>query len=441
MMNLWQYFLDFIARDLINLVAVGIGCLISAQYLEKSRHYPIRVAAGFLVAMLWMYITRVFERQLEWDNWMLTGTIRFAGLFVLYGLMVRFWCRASFCQALFSVTVSYSLQNLCERLIEIPRFVIPQYFPRWLDRSCLIALMAVTLTIYARVCKRRAHERSMFDFSQLNNRLMLFLGVGTVVATVWLDLEIRLRIDPSDLMLFTSLNLMAALFSILTVIVSMSHLRETDSEHRAEISAQLLRSEQRRYEQDKQIHEAINIKCHDIKHQIAALGEQAYAGELHKIEKLVDIYDTELNTHNAALDVVLSGKMLACRNQGITLTCMADGRRMDFMEDSDIYALFGNILDNAIEAVRGMDAPDEKLISLTVATQGELLRIEEENFFSGHLVFVEGLPVTNKGDTTHHGFGTRSIRMLTEKYNGDFKISINDNIFSLSIILPIPQKA
>ena len=153
----------------------------------------------------------------------------------------------------------------------------------------------------------------------------------------------------------------------------------------------------------------------------------------------MDIYDTELNTHNAALDVVLSGKMLDCKNQGITLTCMADGRRMDFMEDSDIYALFGNIMDNAIEAARTMDAPDERLISLTVATQGELLRIEEENYFSGYLVFAEGLPVTSKGDTTHHGFGTRSIRILTEKYQGDFKISIQDNIFSLSIILPIPK--
>ncbi len=438
-MNLWQYFLEFLHNDLINLIAVGIGCLIPAKYLEKRSHYTVRVAVSFLVVMLWMYVTRVFERQFMWDNWMLTGTIRFAGMFVLYGLLSAFWCRASFCQALFSVTVSYSLQNLCERLVEIPRFTIPQFFPALLDKGCLIVLMALTLIAYASVCSRRAHERSMFDFSQMNNRLMLFLGVGTVLATVWLDLEIRTRIDSSDHILFASLNLMAALFSVLTVIVSMSHLRETDSEHRAEISAQLLRSEQRRYEHDKQIHEAINIKCHDIKHQIAALGEQAYADELHKIEKLVDIYDTELNTHNAALDVVLSGKMLDCKNQGITLTCMADGRRMDFMEDSDIYALFGNIMDNAIEAARNMDASDERLISLTVATQGELLRIEEENYFSGYLVFAEGLPVTSKGDTTHHGFGTRSIRILTEKYQGDFKISIQDNIFSLSIILPIPK--
>ena len=173
---------------------------------------------------------------------------------------------------------------------------------------------------------------------------------------------------------------------LLTVIVSMSHLRETDSEHRAAVSAELLKKEQRRYEQDRQIHEAINVKCHDIRHQIAALGDQAYRGELKQIEKMVDIYDTELHTHNSALDVILSGKMLACMNQKITFTCMADGRRIGFMEDCDIYALFGNILDNAIEAVGNVESPDEKVITLNVATQGELLRIEQSNYFSGSLV-------------------------------------------------------
>ena len=113
-------------------------------------------------------------------------------------------------------------------------------------------------------------------------------------------------------------------------------------------TAELLKKEQRRYEQDRQIHEAINVKCHDIRHQIAALGDQAYRGELKKIEKMMDVYDTELHTHNSALDVILSGKMLACMNQKITFTCMADGRRIGFMEDCDIYALFGNILDNVI---------------------------------------------------------------------------------------------
>ncbi len=69
------------------------------------------------------------------------------------------------------------------------------------------------------------------------------------------------------------------------------------------------------------------------------------------------MYDTQPHTKNAAPDVVLTGKNLSCTSQNITLTYMADGRRIGFMEDSDIYALFGNILDNAIDAVSKTTTP------------------------------------------------------------------------------------
>ncbi len=431
---------QFLLTNLANALMVAIGCLITARCFEKRSHYWFRVAFSVLIVSAWMLVTREIETSFFYGQMLLTGTVRFAVMFLMYGLSVAFWCKASFCQALFAITVSYSLQNLCERLAEVPRLFFPLYLSPLAERCLMCVLAGCVLAVYARGCRRYTHERCLVDFSKASNRMMLFLGFGTVAITVWLDLVMRVGIIKSgDWTLLAGLDVMAALYSLLTVIVSMSHLRETDSEHRAAVSAELLKKEQRRYEQDRQIHEAINVKCHDIRHQIAALGDQAYRGELKKIEKMVDIYDTELHTHNSALDVILSGKMLACMNQKITFTCMADGRRIGFMEDCDIYALFGNILDNAIEAVGNVESPDEKVITLNVATQGELLRIEQSNYFSGSLVFDDGLPITSKEDTAHHGFGTRSIRMLTEKYHGHFHIGIHDNIFSLSIIIPIAE--
>jgi sensor histidine kinase regulating citrate/malate metabolism len=195
---------------------------------------------------------------------------------------------------------------------------------------------------------------------------------------------------------------------------------------------------QRRYEQERQIHDAINLKCHDIRHQIAALGDAGYQEELKKIGQMVNIYDAAPHTQNAALDVALSGKMLACTNLGITMTCLADGRRIGFMEDSDIYALFGNILDNAIEATKTVTEEEKRIISLTIGTTGDLLLIDSQNYYAGEIRFVDGLPQTSKENKEYHGFGTRSIKTLTEKYGGDLKISAENGIFRLSIMLPIP---
>jgi signal transduction histidine kinase len=270
---------------------------------------------------------------------------------------------------------------------------------------------------------------------------MLFLAAGVLIISIGLDTYMYGAMSGLPNSVRNVLDLMSALFSLLTVLISMSHVRETEAERQASVAVQLLHAERSRYAQEKNIHDIINIKCHDIRHQIAAMGPAGYEKEIRKIGKLVDIYDATPRTQCVALDVALSSKMLACQSQNITLTCMADGRSLGFMDDSDIYALFGNILDNAIEATSKISDPDKRQISLTVSDREGFLLIEAENFFSGKVTFEQGLPVTTKTDRDFHGFGTRSIQILTEKYGGDLKMTVEDGIFRLSIMLPVAAAA
>lgn len=431
--------IGFVRDDLLLVASVGAGCLMTASRLGRKNGFALRLLLSFAAIVLWMVGTRACRNGAGWSV-NVYGMMRYGSLFCLFVCSLLFWSHATFCQALFAATVSYSIQNMCERLIEIPRYLLSS-IPIVLDRLCLLALMAVSFYVYYRMCIADRNNRVMFDFSNLNSRMMLLLSSGVLSVSVALDLVLRAQIMPGNAVSEISIDTMSAIFSLLIILLSMSHLRETDSERRAQIAAQMLYSEQQRYEQDKQVHDAINIKCHDIRHQIAALGEEAYGGELRKIGKLVDIYDSAPRTHCAALDVVLAGKTLACTTQGITLTCLADGRRLGFMEDCDIYALFGNIMDNAIEAASQVKDPERRMISLNVSTSGDLMCIEAFNFFSGALSFEEGLPVTTKQDKDYHGFGTRSIRMLTEKYGGDLQIEAEDGVFRLSILLPVPEAA
>ena len=109
------------------------------------------------------------------------------------------------------------------------------------------------------------------------------------------------------------------------------------------------------------------------------------------------------------------------------------------MEDADIYALFGNILDNAIEAAEQLDSQEKRLISLSVHAKEHFLYINQENYYSGELVMERGLPLTTKKDKRFHGFGMQSIRMLTEKYGGDLRLRASGGIYRLSILFPITE--
>ena len=208
---------------------------------------------------------------------------------------------------------------------------------------------------------------------------------------------------------------------------------------RAEIADQLLRSERNRYDQDKEIHDAILIRCHDIRHQIRAMGREGYQEEMREIGKLVTIFDKNVRSENTALDVVLASKCLAFQNKDITFSCIADGKLLSFMSDKDVYALFGNILDNAYEAVSRIEDKDYRQISLSVKSRAGFVMIDEENFFEGSLSWDDGLPQTSKEDKAYHGYGVQSIRMLTEKYGGDFQAETEGNIFRLSLMIPLPQ--
>lgn len=70
------------------------------------------------------------------------------------------------------------------------------------------------------------------------------------------------------------------------------------------------------------------------------------------------------------LDVILSDYSLRCRKSEVQLTCMADGGKIAFMDELDVYSLFGNMLENALEYEQTVTEKENRFISLTVHSDG-----------------------------------------------------------------------
>ena len=62
---------------------------------------------------------------------------------------------------------------------------------------------------------------------------------------------------------------------------------------------------------------------------------------------------------------------------------------------------------------------------------GKLL-ISLKNTFAEKPVLTDGMPYSSKAG---HGFGTQSIRYVTEKLNGNCQFSVKDGWFILRIVL------
>lgn len=246
-------------------------------------------------------------------------------------------------------------------------------------------------------------------------------------------------ISQYNIFFYNLLNIGEIIFYIFMLLLQVQMLAA--AKDRVEISTmkKLWVEEQKQYLLVKENIDAINIKCHDLKHQIRNLRTtgQVDPAYLDDLERSVSIYNSAVRTGNETLDIVLTDKRLHCASHNIQFTCIADGSGVAFMETMDIFSLFGNILDNAIEC-DSLQPPEMRFIHLSVRTVNRMLTIHAENHFEDSLQFKDGLPVTTKADKDSHGYGIMSVRHIVEKYNGSFSISTQDKLFQIDIIMPIP---
>lgn len=187
----------------------------------------------------------------------------------------------------------------------------------------------------------------------------------------------------------------------------------------------------------------INRKCHDLKHQVSALrlvsSPQQREESLRELEQSAMIYDCSVKTGNQVLDTVLTEKSLLCEKHHIECTWMADGKLLEFVSPVDLYAMFGNALDNAIEASE--QVPDEaaRTISVTVQKRQGGAFVQVENYFAHNLIKENERIISTKRDARNHGFGLESIRQIAVRYGGSMDVSAEENLFMLSIFLPMPD--
>lgn len=268
---------------------------------------------------------------------------------------------------------------------------------------------------------------------QLSSAILIF-GIFEVVALNPITMEIDIDKWQSA---YLSQLLLALLLYLQNELFKKSAMRQE-----LEVMNLLWKKEQEQYRLSKENIALINQKCHDLKHQIRAIrsaDKEEKDKYLEEMEDSIRIYEAIVKTGNEVLDTILTEKSLYCKEKGITVSCVADGSQLDFIHTVDLYAILGNALDNAIEAVEKFHHEEKRQIDVLIYRQQNFLVMNIMNPMKENLVFEEELPVTTKGDKRYHGFGLRSIKYLVKKYDGYLNISEEDGCFSLKILIPVPS--
>jgi len=269
---------------------------------------------------------------------------------------------------------------------------------------------------------------------KINNFAMVALAGVLILIDIVFGLLVQYndKIDTLSLWMTRIYNLCICL---LALWLQFTQLDNKEANMRLVVTERILSEQKHQYELLKQNMDIINIKCHDLKNQIHDVNGEATIekSELDEIDGAVKIYQSIAKTGNEALDVVLTEKSLMCDKNKINLTYIIDGEKLGFMKPSDIYSLFGNAIDNAIEAVMPLEE-ENRNISIIVKKQSGFISVHIENCCAVIPEFKNGLPVTTKEDTENHGFGMMSISSIVDKYRGTMSVEANGKKFSLDIL-------
>ena len=422
-----------IVQDLLGNLSMIAAAWVVAGNTPRRGNFWIRTALCFVSICLLRYLYfDVLTVGMSGDFGRVMAMLGYTVLMLMTAGSVLLSYDCSFWTALFCGSVGYSLQHICQRTYAILSKELIRGWPEVGHVLVFSSIVAGCLLLVNLLLKRLKIDRIVVD-----NKHLLLASLLVVGSTTVLDLITFGAVHTGGYALRYCIYISSIIISVLTVTLQFAMVTGKKREIELETIKTLMEAERRQYLFEKSMIEMVNIKCHDLKHQIAAMDKEGQKKLREDIRPVIDAYDSSFRTGNVALDVVLTRENFNCKEKNVKLTCVANGVCLNFMSEVDVYSLFGNILDNAIEATEKLEDPEKRVISLTVSQEGYFVNIHAENYYCDKLTFTDGLPETTKLDTVYHGYGLKSIRMLVQKYDGSLKISTNEDRFVLDILFSI----
>lgn len=399
--------------------------------LKRRKHFLWRAIGGFAVFFAVTIAWSFFDtRYTFWDIPKFTLLVVLATFIVLFCFDVRLRT------ALFCEISAFATQHCAYKIGELTESAVVVGFGAENSMWIYVAVLPVVYTLFYFMFARRLKK---YDVVQFDNREIILLSVALMIISIVLG-QYDYHEPGSDYTIYLMLAFYDIICCFFTLSAQYTILRSASMRQEVQLMENMLYQQKKQLAASKETIDTINIKCHDLKHQLSRLEGRVSDEELSELKEAITIYDLSVKTGNDVLDVILAEKSLKCWRNNIKLNCIADGQCLAFMRSADIYSLFGNAIDNAVEAVQQLSDDGSRVISVSVKRTMDMVMLHFENAYDGVLTFMDELPVTTKKDKRYHGFGMKSIRLIAEKYEGVLSVNTADNLFRLNILLPYREK-
>lgn len=241
-----------------------------------------------------------------------------------------------------------------------------------------------------------------------------------------------------------SLSIVCGAFLLVNIMITDLIDELVDSSKDA-LENQVLRDQMKAYERElffqNEKMKTLRAFRHDMKHHFWKISALASTGDTEQIKKYVCDMDENLkeskmlvDSGNTGLDTVLNYMLQRAQDEGISVNVRVAVPEKLELSAYDMNIIFGNIIENAIEAQKGVNVP--KIDLLITYSKGSII-IELRNTYSQKLRWKEGMPVSTKRPAREHGYGIRNVKKVLEKYTSTLDFDCTGEWFTVRILMKI----
>lgn len=286
----------------------------------------------------------------------------------------------------------------------------------------------------------------LFERKNLVNWQWIVIGCSLVFSTVAGKTLITLSRDfPGIQMQEQKLMLLCVSCIWLMCLIMYFIVQQMSKDNQTKLEYELMKEKEKYSKESMEIIKRSNEELREFKHDLKnyllplqeameTMPQSEMVKVWEKINQKIEDVQTLIQTGNSYVDSMINTKITLARSEKVDVKCTILSK-MEGIDDLEFCTVFGNLMDNAIEAERKVT--EKKEIIIFVEEKMGYLRLEIQNKIEKSVLNENSSLNTTKKDTSSHGIGHKSIKRTMQKVGGALKYYETGDLFCAEAVFPI----
>lgn len=432
----WKVF-ELAISVLENMLLLGF-CMDFMQQRPKGKRGKFLWLFAVLVGMIFPALEKYPAIYDRWELWLT--------LLWLFGYLAVS-TRGSILRKIIAAVVARELTTFVNTVVLFGcSLLLQESVASFIQQQDIARIATVLLTKILYFFVGKILNGLLFERKNLVNWQWIVIGCSLVFSTVAGKTLITLSRDfPGIQMQEQKLMLLCVSCIWLMCLIMYFVVQQMSKDNQTKLEYELMKEKEKYSKESMEIIKRSNEELREFKHDLKnyllplqeameTMPQSEMAKVWEKINQKIEDVQTLIQTGNSYVDSMINTKITLARSEKVDVKCTILSK-MEGIDDLEFCSVFGNLMDNAIEAERKVI--EKKEIIIFVEEKMGYLRLEIQNKIEKSVLNENSSLNTTKKDTSSHGIGHKSIKRTMQKVGGALKYYETGDLFCAEAVFPI----